>query len=1028
MQKSNPSKVPFIRDSIVFRNEIFCALTETWLKDHLEAEISIEGYTPYRQDRKREKKSNKGRDSGGTLLYLRNDLAPTAEYIIEYTDGVIEIVGIHIRSINMVVIVVYRQPDDMVNNHRSTSEQFGKAMKHINKKLEDLPSPAPEIIICGDFNMPHIKWLASNPKEHNTPSDEKKMLEQLSELVDNHFLYQHITKPTHKKGNTLDLILTNNPELLHSYQCVPVLTVSDHYIIEAFTDYKLNSQKSNLSKKVDHSQLQKPSLNDLNFYSEETNWEKINAEMKTYDWAREFKGKSSTDMVKVFLEVCYDISKEFVPKKTRCSRNKQSKIPRERKNLMRRRARLNKQLSRNIKTSKRERLNKESIDIEYKLQNSYRREKKERETKACDAIKSNSKFFFSYAKSLSRVKTGIGPLIDTAKNIISCPQKMANLLAEQYKSVFSCPKENMQEPDIIFGSSSEGATLENIYFFPEDIEIAIDEISMNSAAGPDGFPAILLKTCKTALSQPLSMIWRESLDSGSVPDMLKTANIVPIHKGACKGTPKNYRPVALTSHLIKVFEKVLRSHIMAHMEDNNLFNPHQHGFRAGRSCLSQLVAHLDLIIQQLEKGNNVDVIYLDFSKAFDKVDFLITLKKINSLGIKGKVGRWIQSFLTGRSQTVLVNGSKSTACDVKSGVPQGSVLGPILFLILLGDIDQNVMHSFVSSFADDSRVTKSVNCQEDIEILQNDLEAIYKWTESNNMVLNDDKFECLRYGPNTDLKTSTGYKSNTGTSIEVKDHVKDLGIIMSSDGTFKEHIQQTITTAKSLSGWILRTFLTRDSIPMMTLWKTMVLPKLDYCCTLWNPMEKTQIQKIELVQRSFLSKICGLSELSYWDQLKQKHIKLYSVERRRERYFMIYTWKVLEQMVPNVSTDEERKITSKSTYRQGRTCCIHTVPNHIPAKIKAARYASLGYRGPLLFNTLPADIRNITNVPVDTFKKELDKFLSTVPDEPQIPGYTQYRRAESNSLLCMARFGTWTKQNGRKEENPNGSGCTHRLE
>ncbi len=422
----------------------------------------------------------------------------------------------------------------------------------------------------------------------------------------------------------------------------------------------------------------------------------------------------------------------------------------------------------------------------------------------------------------------------------------------------------------------------------------------------------------------------------------------------------------------------------------------------------------------------MDVIYLDFSKAFDKVDFLITLRKLNSLGIKGKIGRWIQSFLTGRSQSVLVNGSKSTACDVKSGVPQGSVLGPILFLILLGDIDQDVLHSFVSSFADDSRVTKAVTCQEDTEYLQNDLEAIYKWTETNNMVLNDDKFECLRYGPNMDLKTNTGYKSNTGTSIEVTDHVKDLGITMSSDCTFKEHIAQTISTARSLAGWILRTFSTRDSLPMMTLWKTMVLPKLDYCCTLWNPMEKAYIQAIELVQRSFLRRICALSELSYWDQLK--HIKLYSVERRRERYFVIYTWKVLEGLVPNVSTEQERKIISKCTSRHGRKCYIHTVPNHVSAKVKSARYASLGYRGPLLFNTIPAEIRNITKVPVDIFKKKLDKFLSTVPDEPQIPGYTQHRRAETNSLLCMANFGTWTKQNGRKEMNPNGSGCPHRLE
>jgi len=371
----------------------------------------------------------------------------------------------------------------------------------------------------------------------------------------------------------------------------------------------------------------------------------------------------------------------------------------------------------------------------------------------------------------------------------------------------------------------------------------------------------------------------------------------------------------------------------------------------------------------------------------------------------------------------LVNGAKSTSSDVKSGVPQGSVLGPLLFLVLLGDIDQNVAHSFVRSFADDSRITKAVNDQRDTENMQSDLDTIYRWTEENNMALNDDKFECLRYGPNMDMKNSTSYKSNTGKLIEVKEHVKDLGIIMSSDYTFKEHISQTVSTAKSLSGWILRTFCTRDPLPMMTLWKTMVLPKLDYCCTLWNPIGKGQIQQIELVQRAFLRRIYALSELSYWDQLKET--RLYSVERRRERYFIIYTWKVLEKIVPNVSIHQERKIIAKWTSRHDRICHIPTVKSQVTAKVKAARYSSLGCRGPQLFNTIPADIRNITDVSVDKFKNALDKFLCTVPDEPQIPGYTMYRRADTNSL---ANFGTWEKQDGKEERTPNSSGQPRRLD
>ena len=158
-------------------------------------------------------------------------------------------------------------------------------------------------------------------------------------------------------------------------------------------------------------------------------------------------------------------------------------------------------------------------------------------------------------------------------------------------------------------------------------------------AGPDRFPAILLKHCRNTLALPLYLIWRKSLDCGIIPQLLKTANIVPIHKGKSRGDLANYRPVALTSHLIKLFEKILKKHIVAYMEENNLFNPGQHGFRLGRSCLSQLIAHYDHITKLLESGQNVDVIYIDFAKAFDKVDYLVTMKKLKGMGISGKLGR-----------------------------------------------------------------------------------------------------------------------------------------------------------------------------------------------------------------------------------------------------------------------------------------------------------------------------------------------------------------------------------------------------
>ena len=166
--------------------------------------------------------------------------------------------------------------------------------------------------------------------------------------------------------------------------------------------------------------------------------------------------------------------------------------------------------------------------------------------------------------------------------------------------------------------------------------------------------------------------------------------------------------MALTSHLIKIFEKVVRKNIVSFIEENNLYNASQHGFRSGRSCLSQLLEHYDKTLQQLEQGFNVDTIYLDFSKAFDKVDHNILIMKLKRMGICGQLLKWIESFLKDRKQIVIVNGIKSTESTVLSGVPQGSVLGPLLFLVMMTDIDDDIYHSFLSSFADDTRLSEAV--------------------------------------------------------------------------------------------------------------------------------------------------------------------------------------------------------------------------------------------------------------------------------------------------------------------------------
>ena len=241
----------------------------------------------------------------------------------------------------------------------------------------------------------------------------------------------------------------------------------------------------------------------------------------------------------------------------------------------------------------------------------------------------------------------------------------------------------------------DSQSLTDIMFSEDDIEAACAELKSSSAAGADGVPASLLKTCRKELRRPLYILWRASLDQGMIPSDLLLVLISPVHKGGSRGLPKNYRPVALTSHIVKVFERVVRRALVKHLEENDLLPSGQHGFRAFRSTLTQLLSYWDTILGELEQGNGVDVIYTDFSKAFDKVETGVLINKLKECGISGKVGCWIDIFLDSstRQQTVVVDGRDSPLTQVVSGVSHGTVLVPFLFLIHIRDVEND---NFVS--------------------------------------------------------------------------------------------------------------------------------------------------------------------------------------------------------------------------------------------------------------------------------------------------------------------------------------------
>ena len=360
----------------------------------------------------------------------------------------------------------------------------------------------------------------------------------------------------------------------------------------------------------------------------------------------------------------------------------------------------------------------------------------------------------------------------------------------------------------------------------------------------------------------------------------------------------------------------------------------------------------------------------------------------------GRVGLWISAFLDQniRKQAVSVDDRISDLVPVVSGVPQGTVLGPILFLIHIRNISSSLsIGTSSSSFADDTKIWRGVKTQADCEQLQSDLQSVYSWADTINMVFNSDKFEWIRYSLSPESAPMFQYLSPDSSNIDQKDNLRDLGVRLSSDLSFNLHIEKAVTTASQMVGWAMRTFRGRGSYILLTIFRSLVQPHLDYCCQLWCPSSQYQINRIEKVQKSLISRIGDkrLDGLDYWHKLRL--LRVFSQERRRERYMIIFLWKLNQGLVSGYD------ITFTSTEsRTGRKAVPANVPR-TPASLKNAREGSLSVKGVALFNTLPVSLRNSNHGDTAMFKNHLDIFLANIPDQPTVAGLV--RGAQSNSLL-----------------------------
>ena len=503
-------------------------------------------------------------------------------------------------------------------------------------------------------------------------------------------------------------------------------------------------------------------------------------------------------------------------------------------------------------------------------------------------ITTNPKAFFAYAKTKTKTKECY-PNIHHNNTIAISDIDKAQCFNKFFASVFTIEVKTFI-PTFSLNQSVTQLS-DEIDLSPNNIKNYLAQLKIHKSPGPDGIHPRVLKETHHEISSSLSIIFHKILLNSTLPQIWKDAIVTPLFKKGDRTQASNYRPISLTCITVKIFEKIIKDHILSHLLKNNLLSPYQHGFRPGHSCVTNLITVIDSWTKALDEGIPVDNVYLDFTKAFDKVPHKRLLTKLAAYGINGKILSWIENFLNNRRQRVTVNGIYSDWVAVDSGVPQGSVLAALLFIIYVNDIPDEIS-PIAALFADDTKLYRLLSKIISHYHLQNDIDLLVDWAKKWGMSFNINKCSVLHLGHNNKSHTYSMYDPSTSRRVELKSTIceRDLGVYIDSDLKFSHHTTTQVNKANRLVGMIRRCYTYLDAYSFRRLFISLVRPHLEYCGTVYNPRLVKDKRQIENVLRRASKMIPGLRDLPYEQRLAR--LKLPSMQYRliRGDLIEVYKW------------------------------------------------------------------------------------------------------------------------------------------
>ena len=768
--------------------------------------------------------------------------------------------------------------------------------------IDTIASRYKSIIIAGDFNLPGMKWANLSQPDSGNES-------RLRHLISEHHLQQVVKQPT-RDSAILDLIFVSQSLSYNDVEHLPPIAGSDHDAQLLNFHLPCTAQHASLHRHVNYDQLR--------------------CLLSQVDWARVFNGCiTADDYADTFTELLSNAI-------TDCSRYtpalKRQRLPRYIVSLLRKKKRAWAAFKR---TGDKAAFNFASKTARAAL----------RQHRRCMEMRliyaNDKKAFFSHIR---RSNASHGSVQLCVNSTALSNNDSANALLSTFSSNFTSPVNAPPPCDVTSHDTHEP------FRFNCTVAMVMEALHLcpNKASCPDGISFNLLKEISGLIASPLNTVFQHSLFEGIFPKAWKHAVVIPLYKGkGQRGSPENYRPISLCQCLGKMLERIVHDQLVRYIGENNLLYGSQHGFRAGRSTMTNLLDCEAKIAEIISDGHPYDIISFDFAKAFDKAPHDKVVNAIAALGIIGRALEWLSSFLAGRTFSVRVGDSLSPTADVTSGVIQGSTLGPVLYDIFIDSLLRKIKLPS-QAFADDFKFIADVIAQPRV-VIQAEVDIIVTWADDHGTPLSIDKCSVLHCGknqPNNDYYIKSA-------ALKSVDRVVDLGVERSADATYSAHCARVVAKATRVCGMIRHVFRTNNRKLLWPAFISYVLPILTYCSPVWSPFLVRDITAIEKVQRRYTKKISGLSHLSYNDRLRELHAL--SLSQRRQYTDMVTTYKYLHGLTDCAASDVGLELATAPTRGRGLRLFQHRPINRVCANL-------FPYRATSSWNKLPMSVINTASL------------------------------------------------------------------